>query len=100
MFGRVRVFVCVCVCVCVCHTFFIECSSQGAFQMVGHSKWLLFRKVAPSRSITLLIHHVLDESSKKSKIFVLSDSAPYATGMIFFLYSYEDSLQWPKHVPS
>ncbi len=34
----------------------IECSSQGAFEMVGHSKLLLFRQVAPSRSITLLIH--------------------------------------------
>ena len=33
----------------------IECSSQGAFKMIGQSKWLLFRKVAPSRSITLLM---------------------------------------------
>ncbi len=33
----------------------IECSSQGAFKMVGCSKWLLFRQVAPSRSIMLLI---------------------------------------------
>ena len=36
----------------------IECSSQhaqGAFKMVGRSKWLLFRQVAPSRSIMLLI---------------------------------------------
>ncbi len=32
-----------------------ECSSQGAFKMVGRSKLLLFRQVAPSRSITLLI---------------------------------------------
>ena len=35
--------------------FVIECSSEGAFKMVGHSKWLLFRQVASSRSITLLI---------------------------------------------
>ncbi len=34
----------------------IECSSQGAFKMDGHSKWLLFRQVAPLRSITLLIN--------------------------------------------
>ncbi len=33
----------------------IECSSQGAFKMAEQSKWLLFRQVAPSRSITLLI---------------------------------------------
>ncbi len=33
----------------------MECSSQGAFKMVGRSKWLLFRPVAPPRSITLLI---------------------------------------------
>ncbi len=33
----------------------IECSSQGAFKMVGRSKWLLFRQVAPLQSITLLI---------------------------------------------
>ncbi len=32
-----------------------ECASQGAFKMVGCSKWLLFRQVAPSRSIMLLI---------------------------------------------
>ncbi len=32
-----------------------ESSSQGAFKMVGRSKLLLFRQVAPSRSITLLI---------------------------------------------
>ncbi len=38
----------------------IECASQGAFKIVGHSKWLLFGQVAPSRSITLLILiHVL-----------------------------------------
>ncbi len=36
-------------------TLIIECSSQGAFKMAGHSKWLLFWQVAPSRSITLLI---------------------------------------------
>ena len=34
----------------------IEFSSQGAFKMVGRSKWLVFRRVAPSRSITLLIY--------------------------------------------
>ncbi len=33
----------------------IEFSSQGAFKMVGQSKWSLFQQVAPSRSITLLI---------------------------------------------
>ena len=31
------------------------CASQGAFKMVWRSKWLLFRQVVPSRSITLLI---------------------------------------------
>ncbi len=33
----------------------IEGSLQEAFKMVGHSKWLLFQQVAPSRSIRLLI---------------------------------------------
>ncbi len=33
-----------------------EWSSQGAFKTVGHSKWLLCRQVAPSRSIMLLIY--------------------------------------------
>ncbi len=33
----------------------IECSYQGAFKMVGRSKWLLFRQVAPSWSSTLLM---------------------------------------------
>ncbi len=62
MFGSVRVFVCMYVGMCVralksatLLKNIIECSSQGAFKMVGFSKWLLFRQVAPSRSITLLI---------------------------------------------
>ena len=37
----------------------IECASQGAFKMVGHSKWLLFRQVVPSRLITLLMDYGL-----------------------------------------
>ncbi len=56
-FGSVRLFVCLCVCETqVSYTLknIIECSSQGAFKMVGRSEWL-FRQVAPSRSITLLI---------------------------------------------
>ena len=37
--------------------------------MVGHSKWLLFRQVAPSRSITLLIWFIhLANKRKKRKI--------------------------------
>ncbi len=40
----------------------IECSPHGAFKMVGHSKWLLFRQVAPLWSITLLIFSVLLDS--------------------------------------
>ena len=43
----------------VCLKNIIECSSKGAFKMVGRSKWLLFRQVAPSRSITLLIVQML-----------------------------------------
>ena len=33
----------------------IECASQGAFKMVGHSKWFLFGQVAPLQSIMLLM---------------------------------------------
>ncbi len=51
--------VCLCVCLSVCLSELIECSSQGAFKMVGCSKWLLFRQVVPSRSITLLINQHL-----------------------------------------
>ena len=32
-----------------------ECSFQGAFKMFGRLKWLLFRQVAQSRLITLLM---------------------------------------------
>ncbi len=49
-FGSVRPSVRLSVCL-----FIRESSSQGAFKMVGRSKLLLFRQVAPSRSITLLI---------------------------------------------
>ncbi len=57
MFGSVHVFVCVST---LDQDFLVkvvsvECSSQGAFNKVGCSKWLLFRQVAPSWSITLLI---------------------------------------------
>ena len=38
----------------------IECSPQGAFKLVGLSKWLLFRQVAHLQSITLLIKAKLD----------------------------------------
>ncbi len=34
--------------------------------MVGHSKWLLFRQVVPSRSITLLIFEMASRASSYS----------------------------------
>ncbi len=64
MFRSVRPSVCAFVCLCVCWhksatllSVFVcvcVCSFQGAFKMVGRSKWLLFQKVAPSQSITLV----------------------------------------------
>ncbi len=41
-----------------------KCSSQGAFKMVGHSKWLLFQHVAPSRSIALLIRGSIRQNAQ------------------------------------
>ena len=76
MFGSVRVFVCMYVGMCVralksatLLKNIIECSSQGAFKMVGHSKWLLFRQVAPSRSITLLMRHQIDYIKRRCNTY-------------------------------
>ena len=46
-----------------------ECSSQGAFNMVGRSKLLLFRRVAPSQSITLLIVAMFSDSKLKQTVW-------------------------------
>ncbi len=65
-FGSVRLFVCLYVCMselsCLNRlTYDLNFSSQGAFKMVGRSKWLLFSQVAPSWSITLLIFFIIWE---------------------------------------
>ncbi len=46
----------------------IECSSEGAFKMAGRSKWLLFRQVAPSQSITLLIYNTSGKSCRGTSV--------------------------------
>ncbi len=48
------------------------CSTQEAFKMVGHSKWLLFRQVVPLQLITLLIRPHKIDSMFYLRIFVES----------------------------